>query len=73
MDDMTFVYYEDPNKESPPYHELQLVFIQNETSNNLVKVTSRELARLLKLEHGTFHCYYKPSFANYDHEHRLLT
>ena len=27
----------------------------------------------MKLEHGTFHCYYKPSFANYNHEHRLLT
>ena len=68
MDDMTFVYFEDPDAPKRPFLDLQLAFIQNDSKSNLVKVKSRELAKQLKMEPGKFYCYYKPSFANYNYE-----
>ena len=67
LDDMTFVYY-DNGQNKNLYQDLQHAFIQNETKNNLLKVTSDDLAKHLKLEHGKFYCYYKPSFVNYDED-----
>lgn len=69
---MTFVYYQDEEEEEGKetlFQDLQIAFIQNETSNNLIKVTDANLASILNLKPGTFHCYYKPSFANYNPEH----
>ena len=73
MDDMTFIYFADDSQKSLPYLNLQLAFIQNETKHSLIRVTSPELAALLKLDHGKFYCVYKPSFANYNFESRLVT
>ena len=66
---MTFVFYEDASKPTMPFRDLQLAFIQNDSKTNLVRVIDSDLAKTLKLDHGKFYCYYKPSFANYDFEH----
>ena len=65
---MTFVYYEEQGKPTPEFWNLQLAFIENETKNRLVRVKSKELAEMIKLEPGKFHCYYKPSFVNFNSE-----
>jgi len=49
-----------------------MAFIQNDSRHNLIRVTSSDLARLLKMEHGKFYCFYKPSFANYNYEQRPI-
>jgi hypothetical protein len=60
MDDCTIVYFD----ESKAIDDLALAFVQNETSNPVLRVTDSALARQIGLQPDKFYCYYKPSFAN---------